>query len=74
MVYLDPYPPTYGRRITLMLGSKLSTVGHYTAAYEIGIQNQDFYIYKTSGNAFDSPSVNRVSPYFTFTLGYIQGS
>jgi len=66
----DPYPPTYGRRITLMLGSKLSTAGHYTVAYEIGIQNQDFYIYEASGNAFDSPSVNRVSPYFTLTLGY----
>ncbi|MDG1881510.1 MAG: hypothetical protein P8I92_04365 [Schleiferiaceae bacterium] len=66
----DPYPPTYGRRNTLMLGLKQTTARHFTAAYEIGIQNQDFYIYKASGNAFDSFSVNRVSGYFSFTLGY----
>ena len=65
----DPYPPTYGRRITLMLGLK-STAPHFTVASEIGIQNQDFYIYQASGNAFDSFSVNRVTAYFTFTLAY----
>lgn len=61
--------PSYGRRNTLMLGAKLTTARHFTAAYEIGIQNQDFYINK-GGNAFGSPSVNRVSAYFTLTFGY----